>query len=404
MKQLVVILYTICVIPCTLAQTALSTNEKTKLTAYADFYMQGSRLYGLTVTDTLTVWDTISPKPIQYHKNVQTIAQNRKNELCYIKNNELYNYVTGVKQPLSRSKGKVYNLFFDEANNPIVYTSTGILIYGDYYLPNKDDGYSIWSYNEDGKDDIVNKPKACYLDEKSRLWLGFDNGESGGALVFFDLKLRKFIAPNSLFSMYIEKYRGTEKVRTNYLLSYDFNELVTEFPEEVKIIEKDTLYKFPTNITAGHPKGITGNRNGTLYISQSSINFFIMGTGIIKVSPTAYKDFYKITFLNDILEHEEISNEMVVAEYVGSVTYNTFDRHAYYYSDLGFFKITENTDGSFAKEFIAKPEISWSGQPNAVGSGMNVKKFRFTAPDKFFFLTTNNGIGYYNGKTFKYFK
>lgn len=391
MKQLVVILYTICIVPYAWAQTALSTTEKKKATTYTDFYMQGSRLYGLTVTDTLAVWDTISPQTIQYHKNVQTIAQNRKNELCYIKNNELYNYVTGIKQHLSGSKGKVYKLFFDENNNPVVYTSAGILIDGEYYLPNE--GF-----------DITNKPQVCYLDERNRLWLGFDSGEMGGELLFFNLKTKEFVVPESLLGMYIEKYRDTEKTDIDNLLQYDLRDLVTEFPEQVKIINSDTLYKFPINIVASHPKGITSNQSGTLYITESLVNFVLMNVNIVKISPTVYKDFYKITFLNDILEHEEIANEMVVAEYIGPIIYNTFDRHAYYYSDLGFFKITENTDGSFAKEFIAKPEISWSGQPNAVGSGMNVKKFRFTAPDKFFFLTTNNGIGYYNGKTFKYFK
>lgn len=401
MKQLIVLLYAICTVPCTWAQVALSATKKMKTTTYTDFYTQGSRLYGLTVTDTLAVWDTISPKPIQYHKNVATIAQNRKNELCYVKNDILYNYITGIKQPLGGSRGKVYKLFFDENNNPVVYTSAGIFIDGEYYLPNKDDGYSMWSYIENDEYDILNRPKVCYLDEQNRLWLGFDNGQSGGALVFFDLKLRKFIAPNSLFSMYIEKYRGTEKVSSNYLMNYDFTELVTEFPEQVKIIENDTLYKFPTNITAGHPKGVTGNRSRTLYISQSSINFFIMGTSIIKVSHTLHKDFYKIENLNAILNKDEKGN---IAEYVGPVAYNTFDKHAYYYSHLGFFKILGDNYTNFSKELILKPKILWSGQPDAVGSGMNVKKFEFIAENKFFFLTTNNGIGYYNGTEVKYFK
>ncbi|MNL74322.1 hypothetical protein D3C87_1999410 [compost metagenome] len=49
---------------------------------------------------------------------------------------------------------------------------------------------------------------------------------------------------------------------------------------------------------------------------------------------------------------------------------------------------------------MVDPKLHWSyGQPDAIGSPMNVLKLKFITPDKLIFVSQNDGIGIYNGKT-----
>ena len=60
---------------------------------------------------------------------------------------------------------------------------------------------------------------------------------------------------------------------------------------------------------------------------------------------------------------------------------------------------------NFSKVFIFKPWIGWSAKnENRIGYDVNVLKFEFNKKNELFFLTVNDGIGYLNGKSVKYFK
>jgi hypothetical protein len=91
-------------------------------------------------------------------------------------------------------------------------------------------------------------------------------------------------------------------------------------------------------------------------------------------------------------------------EYLGTNTFNIFDNSFYYYSDKGFLKIIKNGD-KYSKQLFFKPLITWTaGLANSVGYQMNVIKFEFISEKEIIFLTLNNGIGYFDGETVKYFK
>ena len=385
-----------------LSVTALS-QEKANLphTKYEDYYTDGSFLYGLTTTDTLKIWDVLSLKLIEHITNVSAIAPNKNNELCYVKEGRIYNHDLNAIFSKDSIKGMVYKLFFDTENNSVVYSSRGIYYKQKYYLPGEDDKLDgVWSQSSD-KENILAEPQVCYLDQYNRLFLGFDRGEFGGGLVIFDLKTGLFQTPVWLFGIYMDRLDKLKRSQKRAFKGLTLKEsYLRGVPDLVKVIDNDTVIKFPYEIIAEHPKGIIGNKDGTLYVSESMMHFLLSDVNLIKASKSGNENFYKVESLNEILDKNESGN---IAEYLGPVAYNTFNGHAYYYSHLGFFKIIEHDNGHFSKELVLKPKILWGGQSNAVGSGMNVKKFDFIAANKFFFLTTNNGIGYFNGSTVKYF-
>jgi hypothetical protein len=56
-------------------------------------------------------------------------------------------------------------------------------------------------------------------------------------------------------------------------------------------------------------------------------------------------------------------------------------------------------------ETIVKPQLHWrSGQPDAVGSPMNVLKIIPIDKTKFAILTQNDGIGFYDGNQLNHLK
>lgn len=385
-----------------LSVTALSQGKANlSHTKYEDYYTDGSFLYGLTTTDTLKIWDVLSVKLIEQITNVSAIASNKNNELCYVKEGRIYNHDLNSVISTDSIKGRVYKLFFDTENTPVVYSSWGVSYKGEYLVARHHEDTGGAPYFDSRGENNLLQPQVCYLDDDDRLWLGFDRGEFGGGLVIFDIKTGLFQTPVWLFGVYMERFDKLKRSQKRSFKRLKIKESYSRvLPDLVKVIDNDTVIKFPYEIIAERPKGIIGNKEGTLYVSESMVHFILSDVNLIKASKSEYEDFYKVESLNGILDKDESG---YVTEYLGPVAYNTFNKHAYYYSHLGFFKIIENGKGKFSKELVLKPEILWGGQSNAVGSGMNVKKFDFIAADEFFFLTTHNGIGYFNGSMVKYF-
>lgn len=95
-----------------------------------------------------------------------------------------------------------------------------------------------------------------------------------------------------------------------------------------------------------------------------------------------------------------------IGHYVGPICYNLEDDLLYIYSQHGIYKQTPDDKLSKAENWtlVVKPELLWTyGQSNATGYAMNVTKIVTTAPNTFLFLTEQNGIGYFNCKTFTMF-
>ena len=92
---------------------------------------------------------------------------------------------------------------------------------------------------------------------------------------------------------------------------------------------------------------------------------------------------------------------MIEGEYIGPATFNKFNNSVYYYSQEGIKK--GNLDKDLSKkenwQLIIKPGLQWKyGQPDAVGSPMNVLKLEILDENELIFLSQNDGIGLFNGK------
>jgi len=86
---------------------------------------------------------------------------------------------------------------------------------------------------------------------------------------------------------------------------------------------------------------------------------------------------------------------------LGPSTFNPHNNSIYFYSQNGIFLGETGKDLSKSENWkkIVSPKLTWKyGQPDAVGSPMNVFKLCIVDKTKFVFLSQNNGIGFYDGQ------
>ena len=177
--------------------------------------------------------------------------------------------------------------------------------------------------------------------------------------------------------------------------------------KKANVTEKDTLYKFSNQLPIFNPiRGIV-EKEGKLFISKSLIHFSVDSHFSLLYdfdNGDFYKSFDLTKILLEFVPYNQYETDLYVNEFLGPLHLNKFNKSIYYYSDKGFFKIIED-NGKYDKEFIFKPLINWSvTNRNNLGADINVTKFEFISEKELVFLTTNNGIGYYNGTEVKYFQ
>lgn len=368
-------------------------------TDYKDFEIAKNKVYALTKGNILVVFDLKKEKIVKVEYDVFAIAKNKKHEVVYINgNNEMVSPKSGVKEKIAIGF-KPYRLLFDHKNNAIIITDNGLIYKNKRYNPTAIE-YNYRYYKSKSLDDktkVFKNPDLVYLDTQNRLWLTYDRGEFGQDVLFFDLEKKVFYEDGYL--MVDENYDESER-REKY-----FNDLKSKFPDKIKVVENDTLYKFPYQLQISNPiRGII-EKDNKIFVSQSLIHFFVDSnfSVIEKKGNDGFCKNYNIT--KDLLEFDPDFEELDrVREFLGPIQYNRFNSAIYYYTNKGFFKIIE-LENKYDKEFIFKPLILWSAtNRNNIGADINVTKFEFISEKEIIFLTTNNGIGYFNGKTVKYYK
>lgn len=375
------------------------TNIKLLDTNYKNFIIKDRNVYAITDCDSLIVFNLNNEKKSKIIPNISSIGID-KNGLFYYTNlkGDLYKTLNFKKKRFIINTGDLKNtLLFTKDDKYVLINSKGLFYDEKCYVP-KD--LRIYSHRRNSKDKItkfLRTPNVSFLDSKNRVWLTYDNGEFGEEIYFFDLNEKMF---------YSDEYLFLNKGRYKYSSKEYDEELRDSFPEKIKIIKDTLIYKFPCNLPISEGvKGISENNKNEIFISQSLMHFFVSGSlSIIKDSE--YKDFYETVSLNDILEYIKINDSKYkdLNEYIGICTFNKFNNSFYYYSDKGFFQIIENNN-KYLKQFIFRPWILWkAGLPNSIGYQMNVKKMEFINEIEFVFLTSNNGIGYFDGKNVTYFK
>ena len=323
---------------------------------FKDLIVTEKYICGLTKSGALKFFDLQTGLPstykIKYPSPILLLTTDNLNNLIIAdKSNSIkrYNGQNQTWELISTVKNDLYGVLFDSKNQCFSITDKGIL--------NNQTNKSYFSNTSLNSQihykDKWGKPYCYYIDKSDRIWIGFGYGEWGGNLFIFETTDNKFLTPQ-LDSFNIELWP------------------VKSFFEDDKFI----------------------------YLSSGLQHMMTSGT-IIKFNNL------KATILFDShTKWNEPSGNgstrtMIDAEYIGPATYNKFDNSIYFYSQNGIFKGDKSKDLSKIENWrnILKPKLHWvNGQPDAVGSPMNVLKLIIIDKDRYTFLTQNDGIGFFNGK------
>lgn len=385
-------------------QTAIKNDsvlaKKIKLfnTNFKEFEVVGDEIYALTKGDSLIVFNFKKDKITKIKSGVISIVKNNRNEIIFIdKQNKIIHYKNRKKEKI-KIKSDPYKLILDGNNIPVLISNKGLIYNNKLFEPTNIE-YNYRYYGIKSLEDrtrVFSNPDLVYLDSKNRLWLTYDRGEFGEDILFFDLERKVFFEDEYL--LIDVDYQHTKANRNRY-----FQDLKKAFPNKIKETVTDTLYKFPYQIPIRQPiRGIV-EKEGKFFISQSLMHFSVT-SNLLVLYDFDNEEFYKSTNIEcELLECDDFSFFGAI-EFLGSISLNKFNNSIYYYSHKGFFKIKE-AENTFDKEFVFRPWILWSAtNRNNLGYDINVTKFEFISENELIFLTTNNGIGYYNGTEVKYFQ
>jgi hypothetical protein len=392
---------------------------------FKEFEVVGNLVYAITKGDSLIQINLKNNRTSIVKNNVKSITKNQQNKIIALtdKGKVLQQIRKKNFKVVDSFEGNAHKILVDKNNNYIIVTSKYVRYQKENFIP-EDDSPMYRKAGRVGKSKTLIPIDVYYLDDESRVWFGYDAGEWGGDICFFDLNKKQLFSEDYIdTSVPNENYTEEKTDKWNPKIRWKTKaEELKDYPDKVKVIEGDTILKFPSNLYISNIKGITQNEKGDYYIAPSMM-LFSVSSELSKKIKTGQKDFYKEIDISDVLEHEiyeekkqeYIDNDGKIKEttshpwkesleYLGGITYNPYDKKVYYYTNNGFWKLIEN-ENTYSKEFIFRPWINWTyGMADAVGYQMNVTKFEFISEKELVFLTTNNGIGYFDGKAIKYFK
>lgn len=337
-------------------QTIEVKEKKNSSNQYVDFAYDGDRIWGLTTDGKLALFDATNGDPISdkvYNDSAIIVLANDKEGNIIIgdksKSIKKYDRQTKTWTTLFKFDNTLLAITFDSKNNYYLITNKGIFDNSTkkYFFPDSSQNFQIrhgagWFRNP-----------ALLTDRNDNIWIGFGYGEWGGELFIFNTTERKFIVPN--------------------------------------------LKGFPITL------------NPIKSIFESTENVFVT-SGLMHFSTSgsiAKFENFKSSLVFESDEHKKFpndssNNETIDGEYIGPGAYNQKENCIYFYSQNGIFKGNPTTDLSKIENWtkVLQPKLHWTnGQPDAVGSPMNVLKLKFINSDKLIFVSQNDGIGIYDGRT-----
>lgn len=395
---------------------------------YNDFVTVKNTIYAISQDSVLIAIDLKKDNYRIIKKNINAIAKKSNNEIIFSnKEGEIFSLNKKQKiKKIDKVDAEIFSILINSKDEYIIYSNKSIYYNGKDYIPKKETNfYGKVRARYTGTQLI--EPDFIYLDKMNFVWFAYDEGEWGGNVCFFDLNKKEFIYDNWLSLDDDVKYLD----KNDY-----FKKLNKKFPELIKVTEKDTVYKYPYNLSISSvTKGVAYNNTGDLfitssggghtmiYVTKNDFHYYVDGT-IVKISKEE-KDYYKSCFDQEILEDEKYKvafernfmgftnkdrelRENILTENeinkLGPITFNQFDNKLYFFSTKGFYALN-NSDCTFSKKLYFSPKLTCKSQyERDYCLHLNVVKFEFISEKEIIYLTKNNGIGYYNGENIKYFR
>lgn len=323
---------------------------------YKDILVSNNIIWALTNSGDIKLFDVTNGSQLDKNisadtdiilltkdKNGSPIIANKKKQL------KKYNQITNTWEVVGQYDAEPFGILVDSKGSYFSITAKGIqdLATKKFYFNKNSLNHQITYRDEWGK------PYCFYIDKTDIIWLGFGYGEWGGNLFAFQTGEKKFL----------DLSLGSFKIAL--------------FPIKSFFEDSSSLY-----ISAGLQHMMTSG----IIVKVDNLKASILLNSDSHWSEPTGKDSVKT---------------MLDGEYIGPATYSPFNNSLYFYSQNGIFRGENTKDLSKIEnwEKVIRPKLTWkNGQPDAVGSPMNVLKLCIIDKTKFVFLSQNNGIGFFDGQ------
>ncbi len=199
-------------------------------------------------------------------------------------------------------------------------------------------------------------PATYFMDAQDNLWLGYGYGEWGGNIFTYSTKSQKFI-------------------------ELQFN----KFPIILSPIKSFFQLKDAVGVSSG-------------------LQHMMNNGAIAAFHNFSAQPIYSSDGDIDTTSQESRWESISQLPYIGPATYDTDSEQIYFYANKGVFKGKAGSDLSKLRnwQLVFTPKLHWrNGQPDAVGSPMNVLKMLSLGDGKLVLLTQNDGVGIWNGNSFR---
>ena len=374
-------------------------------TNYKQYMAIEKDIYAISKGDSLIVFNIESNQIKKIIPEIVAIGKTSKNKIFFLDTKgrlrETNDFIKSNK--IGRIKGQFAKILIDRNDHYVVISEEGIYYQKTNYIPFEDkEVYRPKTNKKEDKANFFKIPDVSFINSKNQMILTYDYGEFGGHAVFFDLNAKTFLKTDTFST-------STESKTIGYYSSDEYREnLLSTYPNQIKKDNGNIAYKYPNGMPFYRGvKGIAENLDGELLVSQSLMHFLVSGA-LILTKESQFPNFYYSKKIENVLQYRKLFGENggleMLNEYLGPTAFNTFDNSFFYFSDKGFFKIIKDRD-IYTKELFFAPKLFWKGGlEHSVGYQMSVIKFEFISKTELLFLTSNNGIGYFDGKLVKYFQ
>lgn len=357
LRQTLLVLYLLFFpIVCNGQTKIIDVRGKNSNNQYQDVAYDGERIWALTTDGELVLFNAINGistlAKVKNDSPIIAIADDKEgNIIIGDKSNAIkkYDKQSQTWRTLFRFENTLLAIASDSKNNYYPITDKGIFDHSTkkYFYPDN----SLNLQKKKGTD-WFESPQLL-TDKNDNIWIGFEYGEWGGELFIFNTIDRKFIVPS---------LNDFEIMRSP---------IKSIFQSQESVFVTSGLMHFSTH--------------------SSVVKFDNFQASLVFSSEARQAGVTNST-----------KNEMFRAEYIGPGVYNDQDNCIYFYSQNGIFKGNPKNDLSKIEYWtkVLQPKLHWSkGQTNAVGTPMNVLKLRFIDSERLIFVSQNDGIGIYDGKT-----
>ncbi|MBI1183275.1 hypothetical protein GC194_03315 [bacterium] len=336
---------------------------------FTKMLLDTTNIYALNTEGQLIVWNLKELTKIYKSDTIKkftAIAQNRSGDIflgtsmgkIFKINKEDFSLQPYLELKVSYS---IYDMFFNSDNKIFV------IIHYAVYDPIKDKYWGSFKHEPNG---IITSrqflhffkkrtyryfdmPNYSFIDGRDRIWMIKSFGEFGGSVQIFDTRKRK-------------------------ALRSDFDGL------DFRLL---------------YPKSVFEDSSHHIFITSGVMHFMCTGD-IFRIDNQQATNIYHSEDFIDSAKHDPWYPGILV----GPGAYNAVDNNIYFATSEGFFRasLSNNGEGNVEHvEFLFNPNLLWDSEPLAIGLSMSIKKLTFTIDNRLVFLTSQNGIGIYDGVDLK---